>query len=206
MAVDPQIPAGNVYKKYSTRNPIARRLVEGFLRTFRELVRLESPPRSILEVGCGEGHLLDEASRIHPAARLTGLDLFSPMARLAAESVPQAGVLVADAARLPLRSEAFELGVCCEVLEHLPRPERALRELHRVLAPGAPLVASVPREPLWRLLNLARGAYLLRLGNTPGHLQHFGRDAFSSMLRREGFAVREVRTPLPWTFVLARRS
>jgi hypothetical protein len=30
----------------------------------------------------------------------------------------------------------------------------------------------VPREPIWRIGNMARGRYLGDLGNTPGHIQH----------------------------------
>ena len=40
------------------------------------------------------------------------------------------------------------------------------------------LLVSVPHEPLWRALNVARGAYLRELGNTPGHLNHWTRAAF----------------------------
>jgi hypothetical protein len=54
---------------------------------------------------------------------------------------------------------------------------------------------------LWRLLNLARGRYVARLGNTPGHLQHWSTGAFQRLLATE-LDVRAVRTPLPWTQVL----
>jgi len=89
--------------------------------------------------------------------------------------------------------------VACEVLEHLEDPEPALVALARVTRHH--LFASVPREPLWRVLNLARGRYLGRLGNTPGHLQHWSRAAFVRLLSRH-FVVRALRTPLPWTQVL----
>ena len=48
--------AGNYYKKYETGNPIARVLVEGFLRTFDRLTELGGEGRAF-EVGCGEGYL-----------------------------------------------------------------------------------------------------------------------------------------------------
>ena len=63
------------------------------------------------------------------------------------------------------------------------------------------LLVSVPREPIWRLLNVARGAYLSHLGNTPGHLNHWSKVGFHSLLTRHG-TVLEVRTPLPWTLAL----
>ena len=62
-----------------------------------------------------------------------------------------------------------------------PGPERALAEMARV-ARGY-LLVSVPREPLWRALNIARGAYVRDLGNTPGHLNHWSRRAFVGSAR-----------------------
>jgi hypothetical protein len=62
---------------------------------------------------------------------------------------------------------------------------------------------SVPREPLWRALNVARGAYLAQLGNTPGHVNHWSKRAFVSLLGRYGEVV-EARSPFPWTMLLVR--
>jgi hypothetical protein len=87
------------------------------------------------------------------------------------------------------------------VLEHVPDPDHTLAEMARVAA--GHLVVSVPREPLWRALNLARGAYLKDLGNTPGHVNHWSRRAFVRMLSRHGEVV-EVRSPFPWTMLLVR--
>jgi hypothetical protein len=61
----------------------------------------------------------------------------------------------------------------------------------------------VPREPLWRALNLARGAYVRDLGDTPGHVNHWSRRAFTALLARHGEVV-EARAPLPWTMLLVR--
>jgi hypothetical protein len=63
------------------------------------------------------------------------------------------------------------------------------------------LLVSVPREPLWRGLNMARGAYLKDFGNTPGHINHWSKRSFVSMLSRHG-TVDEVRSPFPWTMCL----
>ncbi len=51
----------------------------------------------------------------------------------------------------------FELASAIEVLEHVPDPEHTLAEMARCAARH--LLVSVPREPLWRMLNMARGAY-----------------------------------------------
>ena len=67
-----------------------------------------------------------------------------------------------------------------EVLEHLEDTEAAVNVLAQIATPY--LVVSVPREPLWRILNLARGAYLKDLGNTPGHVQHWSTASFLRLL------------------------
>jgi ubiquinone/menaquinone biosynthesis C-methylase UbiE len=103
--------------------------------------------------------------------------------------------------RLEFADGEFDLVAATEVLEHVLDPERALSEMARVA--GGHLLVSVPHEPLWRALNMARGAYLRDLGNTPGHLNHWSRRSFVATLAGYGDVV-EVRSPFPWTMLLAR--
>jgi hypothetical protein len=65
------------------------------------------------------------------------------------------------------------------------------------------VLITVPREPLWRLLNLARGRYWSALGNTDGHVQHWSRGALLHFLSTR-LDVVAMRSPLPWTQVLGR--
>ena len=99
------------------------------------------------------------------------------------------------------RYDAAELIVCCEVLEHLEDPVAALDRLATLARPW--LLVSVPREPLWRGLNLARLKYVGELGNTPGHLGHWSKRQFVDLLTQRVEVV-EVRSPLPWTMALCR--
>jgi hypothetical protein len=50
---------------------------------------------------------------------------------------------------------------------------------------------------------MARGAYLRELGNTPGHVNHWSKRAFTSLLSGHG-TVEEARSPFPWTMLLVR--
>lgn len=195
------VVAGNVYPKYTTRNPLARLLMANFMATLRQLVE-RTGARDVHEVGCGEGFLAR-----HLAAdgyRVRGSDL-SPTtiaeARRRSAGMTGIGFQVADLYRLDPARDAAALIICCEVMEHLPDPVRALHVLEQLARPH--LIVSVPREPLWRILNAARGRYWSDLGNTPGHLQHWSSREFT-MLLRQHFDVVEVRTPLPWTMALCR--
>jgi SAM-dependent methyltransferase len=196
------VVAGNLYPKYTTRNPIARLLVGNFLATLDRLVR-RSGAREIHEVGCGEGHLSlrlaaagwrVRASDLSPAA----IDEASGRARACGLAIP---FQVADLYTLEPACDGAPLVLCCEVLEHVPDPERALAVLAALARPH--LIVSVPREPLWRALNLARGQYWRDLGNTPGHLQHWSTLAFLELLQDQ-LEVLELSTPLPWTMALCR--
>jgi len=193
---------GNVYDKYSTPNPIERRLVDGFLAELDELVE-RTGARDAHEVGCGEGELTMRLAR--DGLRMRGTDAFGEVIAEARERA-RAEALEIDYEAVPVEEldpdrNAAELIVCCEVLEHLDDPARALEVLASLARPW--LIASVPREPVWRVLNMARFKYWGDLGNTPGHLGHWSKRGFLELLE-PAFEVVEVASPLPWTMALCR--
>ena len=191
---------GNTYDKYGSNNPVVKRLMAGFERTLDELFR-QAAPRSVLDVGCGEGVLTHKwAQRLE--GRIVGIDLEDPaiQAEWAKRQAPNLSYRVMKAESLPFEEGEFDLAAAIEVLEHVPDPEHTVAQMARV-ARGGHLLVSVPREPLWRGLNMARGAYLRDLGNTPGHLNHWSKQGFVRLLARHGEVV-ERRSPFPWTMLL----
>lgn len=192
------VPIGNTYDKYASGNPIERRLMARFFDHL-DAALPAAPPRSILEVGMGEGEVAERVRARYPGARFVGIDLPDP--ELAA-SWADRGLTggFADIVALPFPDGAFDLVLAIEVLEHVADPPAALRELDR-LAVGS-LVLSVPHEPIWRVANLGRGKYVRQLGNTPGHINHWTRRGFTRFVAGQ-FAVRSVHAPFPWTMVAA---
>lgn len=194
------IPIGNVYDKYATGNPIARALMRGFETNVMELAR-RTGAQDIHEVGCGEGHLTRMLLELQPQ-RMRGSDFSHEMVAVATQGLAEHNVSINQRNIYELSEEdGAELIVCCEVLEHLEQPLDALEKLSQLA--GSFCIMSVPREPIWRALNMARGKYLGQLGNTPGHLQHWSSSAFVKMVSNY-FDIVEVRRPLPWTMLLAR--
>jgi SAM-dependent methyltransferase len=199
---DGGIVTGNTYDKYGSGNPLVRRLMDGFERSLDELLD-RAAPRSLLDVGCGEGVLVQRWAQRLDGGRLVGIDLQedSIQAGWAEHPAPNLEYRVMEAGKLPFADGEFELASAIEVLEHLPDPQQTLSEMARCATRH--LLISVPREPVWRMLNLARGAYWSELGNSPGHLNHWSKRSIVELLSRHGEVV-EVRSPFPWTMLLVR--
>ena len=197
-----RVPTGNTYDKYGSSNPVVKRLMSGFHGTLDELWA-GAAPESVLDVGCGEGVLTAEWAERLGDGRVVGIDLDDPKLRAewAGRSRPNLEFRAEEATSLSFGDDEFDMASAIEVLEHVPEPEATIGEMARVARRW--LLASVPREPLWRGLNMARGAYLRDFGNTPGHVNHWSKRAFVSLLSRYG-KVEEARSPFPWTMALVR--
>jgi 2-polyprenyl-3-methyl-5-hydroxy-6-metoxy-1,4-benzoquinol methylase len=209
-----EVPTGNTFDKYGSSNPVVRRLMTGFHAALDDLWE-RAAPESVLDVGCGEGVLtVDWAQRLGDTqagadaprgtgGRVVGIDLDDPKLRAEWEkrSRPNLEFRAEEATQLSFADSEFDLASAIEVLEHVPEPEATVAEMARVARRH--LLVSVPREPLWRALNMARGAYLRDLGNTPGHVNHWSKRDFVSLLSRHG-TVEEARSPFPWTMLLVR--
>ena len=196
------IVTGNTYDKYGSSNPVVRRLMSAFERDLDELLEAAAPG-SLLDVGCGEGVLVHRWATRRGECRFVGVDLdeASIQAGWAERQAPNLEYRVMQAENLPFADNEFALASAIEVLEHLPDPPHTLAEMARCAR--SHLLASVPREPLWRMLNMARGAYWPAMGNTPGHLNHWSKRSFVELLSRHGEVV-ELRSPFPWTMLLVR--
>ena len=197
-----EVPTGNTFDKYGSSNPVVRRLMSGFHSTL-DALWAKAAPESVLDVGCGEGVLTVEWAERLENGRVVGIDLEDPKLRAewARRERPNLEFRAEEATRLSFADGEFDLAAAIEVLEHVPEPEATLAEMARVAR--SHLLVSVPREPLWRGLNMARGAYWRDLGNTPGHMNHWSKRGFVSLLSRYG-AVEEARSPFPWTMLLVR--
>ena len=192
---------GNTYDKYGSTNPVVKRLMANFESTLEELFR-KAAPQTLLDVGCGEGVLTHQwAQRVD--GRVVGIDLDDPQlhAEWEQRQAPNLEYKVLKAENMPFGDDEFDVASAIEVLEHVPDAEHTVAEMARVAKRW--LLVSVPREPLWRALNMARGAYWRDLGNTPGHLNHWSKRSFVQLLSRHGEVV-EARSPFPWTMLLVR--
>jgi ubiquinone/menaquinone biosynthesis C-methylase UbiE len=94
----------------------------------------------VLEVAPGPGHLAIALARLG-GYRITGLDISHSFVRMAAKNASRAGVEISfqqgDAAAMPFASDSFDFCVCRAAFKNFTRPVEALKEMYRVLRPGA---------------------------------------------------------------------
>ncbi len=158
-----------------------RRLV---LRHLRDLARPRGGPLRLLDIGCGTGDFALAFREAFPGADYLGIDTSAKGVELARRKAPEFAFRQLDLLR-PAEVEPAYLGwataaVCSEVLEHVEAPELILENVVPLLAPGAPLVVTVPGGPM--------SAYDRHIG----HRRHFTGDTLRALLRRSGYDVRGV--------------
>lgn len=116
-------------------------------RAVRSLVRKYGSGEPMLDAGCGTGLNL---AALPPGS--TGIDLNPRNLALVTERLPQQIAVRGDIEAMPFADASFGTVICTEVLEHVPYPDQALREIGRVLRPGGTLIGSVPaRSMIWKL-------------------------------------------------------
>lgn len=192
-------PIGNATPKYEASNPVVRRLLARFLdRVDQTAAGLG--PKSVLDVGCGEGVVTERLAKLLAPATVLGVD--ADEAHLGEEwrrrSAPNLSFTTGSAYDLPFEDRSFDLVCAIEVLEHLERPRDALAEMRRVAKRA--LLLSVPNEPSWRISHLLAGRNVRALGDTPGHINHWSRSSFRRLVAEYGAA--RVDGVFPWTIAV----
>ena len=198
-------PEGNYYNKYASKNPIERAMMKGFFDTVQKtLSKTGIAFDSIYDAGCGEGHFTEYLRKWYPNAKITASDISETAVNGAKEEYKELNINFETADIYALDTSAkYSLVTCSEVLEHLERPEEVLREFAG-LASGYILI-TVPHEPIWRILNICRFKYLKRLGNTPGHIQHWSRRSFKKLIKENtSLEIVTATGSLPWLIFLLK--
>lgn len=188
-------------QKHESKNPAQRALLGHFKAQAVRLVR-EIQPRSVLEVGCGEGYMLQALAEADLGIDLVGVDISeAAIADARARLGSRATLEVLDARQLVSDGRKFDLVVMVEVLEHIPRPAEMLPILEQLSKQH--LLLSVPWEPYFRGLNFLRGKHIRAFGNDPEHINHWGRGGFLEFVGTR-FEILEKPFVFPWTMALAR--
>lgn len=111
----------------------------------RKHLKNEALGKSCLEVGCGTGKISGAIADI--VGTLTVSDISEKLAREVGERM-NVSWMQQDACALNIPDNSFDVVISSECIEHVPDPEKALREMVRVLKPGGLLVVTTPNK-LW---------------------------------------------------------
>lgn len=152
---------------------------------------LPSPPRTVVEVGCGDGVLLDCLAARGLGERRDGFEISERAVGLASGRPGVSSVTRFDGERLPAADAAYDLAVLSHVLEHVPDPISLLKETARI---SHAVVVEVPLED-----NRSASRPAAQRGREEiGHLHRFNRGDIHVLCAAAGLrVVAELSDPLP---------
>ena len=189
----------DVFRRNLRELPAFRALLRAVETRFYAGLELPEPT---LDLGCGDGHF---ASAAFDAPLAVGVDAdFDAVRAARTRAGVYRGLMQSGGERLPFGDAAFGSGISNSVLEHIPRVQCALREVGRVMRPGAQFVFSVPSECFREFLSIRRGLSGMGLGSMARayerffdrisrHHHYHSPDEWRVILEEAGFAVERYR-------------
>jgi len=140
-------------------------------------------PDSFIDLGTADGLMLSMIKDSFLSAKCVGLEYSQEL--LTANTDSRVIVLQGDVNSLPLSSDLFNIAVATAIIEHLPEPDKMLKEAKRVLKPNGLLIMTSP-DPFWE-----------KVATIVGHLQKeqhhrvMNLKALVSLVENAGFEVLE---------------
>jgi SAM-dependent methyltransferase len=149
------------------------RLIVGLLDKFFPLAQ------TLLEIGCGNGAVINAMAAARRWEHLVGADLHPTGLTIARNRLPDTVELAQLDARFIPANAAFDVVGAFDTLEHIPDDEGVLRGMRRAVRPDGGVMFTVPQHPwLWS-----------RADEVSHHQRRYGRGELEAKLRRNGFKV-----------------
>jgi len=151
---------------------------------------------SILDVGCGEGIALEKLVKMYPDRQVLGIDLEHENIEICRSFGLTA--VYSDVTSLALPSSRFDFCMMIDILEHLTEPDKAVREIYRILKPGGRLAVVIPNDRNFFLSRLALLMFKEAFYEV-GHQKQWKPREVVSLLTDAGFGI-AARKSLPFLF------
>lgn len=157
---------------------------------------------SVLDVGTGTGKFINVLKNIFPEAGITAVDPDSFSLERARKYFPEVDFLEMSAEKLNFPDDTFDTVSISMALHHLPKVQKGLREIKRVVKPGGYIIIN---EPISSNLNSSQEVHKMfhhfrsRIDRLTGnfHRKTFSKDAILQMLKE---------AELPVQFYFERRN
>ncbi|MCK5243608.1 class I SAM-dependent methyltransferase [bacterium] len=107
-----------------------------------------NPPRDIIDLGTADGRMLDMVHQKYPDTRCAGVEYNQELVDFGKTNFPGLDISQGDIQSLDYPDNSFDVVIATAVIEHLPNPGKAMREVKRVLRAGGLLVLTAP-DPFW---------------------------------------------------------
>ncbi len=150
----------------------------------------------ILDMGCGEGIGLEKLEKYFPEKFIFGIDLERENVEICKRY--NLNVIRANVYQLPLTDASVDACICVDMLEHLNKPEKGLREIKRVLRKNGIVIMTIPND---RNFFIARIAMLMfkEAFYEAGHEKKWDPKSFGRLFLDEDLRIEE-RKSLPFVF------
>lgn len=145
------------------------------------LGRTTGASATLLEIGCGTGDFLVEASSRGYA--VTGVEISPSSTHTATKRLSNGTVICGTISSAGLTADSFDVVANSDVVEHVRDPGEFAREVARVMKPGGRLLMVTPSLDSWSRKVMGS----LWMEYKPEHLYYFGRRSLTTLLARSGF-------------------
>jgi len=200
--------------KHHHGNPIVRWIDHNRRKGFLRFVDVK-PSDIVADIGCETGYMSVEL--LKRGREIICVDIDSNLLEKARQRVgsQRASFVVSDIQDINLPSFSVDVAVASEILEHLPAPEKGIKEIIRITRPGGKVFISVPNDVLVlivkRILRILRMTWILgRLNESLaiGHIHVFRKRDLIRLIQRENLMIERIKYHLPFylnIFVQLRR-
>lgn len=191
------MPEDHMDQLYCSKNPLVRYVHNNRLLNLAHRMPAKSG-LTVLDAGCGEGHLLKLLHSKRPDNSYFGVDITEEALAKARLRCPFADIKKEDISKLSIASNSIDVVMCTEVIEHIFNYQDVLNEFTRVLRPGGILLITFPNEINWRI-----SRFLLRRNPiiVPDHVNSFNPKTMKNALYLN--YVTKKNLPFPFPFYLS---
>ncbi len=109
------------------------------------------PVRNIIDLGTADGRMLNMIHKKYSQTRCVGIEHTQELVDFGRKKFHDLEIIQGDIQSLDFPDDSFDIAIAAAVIEHVPSPDKTMREAKRVLRPGGILVLTSP-DPYWEYL------------------------------------------------------